>query len=1000
MLHSLLRLRQACDHHQLGQSTGFVSLQKHTLSMREMTSELKEEARLQGEEAQRLMFFAINATGSLRMIRGEWAEAMQLYRQVLGLKCAIDEGDDERWRREIEEERGRGGKRVIQMDVSQEMHALHNLADAARRAFAVSLPKPPTSSSSEPGDAVVPSSPPPESREVSTTPAVLALVQSRVAFLYERVALLKAKSLDRHNSVFFAHQQKWRAAHDESEAQHAAFSASSRLSSWYSDTIDLVHSLPSSDLQDLLLRRVQAELADAQSGYSRKRQSEAAASIADSFRDLFGLRVVISRHFEELKVARARILGKLQRMVDIQPPTAEAIHLSVNCQRCKQLKGPVCDHCKCEVLVRQWERSLYRFVKEMGQGWVPGATRIDEANILEPTTRQQQRNLTGSTAADDDAEAETLSKLDHDVEIALKAIHSFTQQHKRELARSAEDEGRVEGILEGGKRQLEVLAVEKKECAVTRSFVVAHQHQLYAFDETNMACTRIQLQQRSPDKREEAKDADVRGRRQREAEAEKRNALLGVVYEYEIPGLLAQYERDRLAASSQLREALSKMQFLLTQITDEEGEGKEGGDRHPCPICLERDLRTEEEVVVLPACGHKYCTYCILTLLEHVQQHGGQWITCGVCRRRQRKTEMRYVSNTRQQRTDLDGRAEQVGGVGSQVILQKTSASSSSSSSSTTIFSLPPPTAVAVKGGWSTKVNEVVRLVLSILSSSPQAKLLVFSEWKDMLSLLSKAFSVNAVPSLLLVSRPTFGSTLHRFHHDPSCRVLLLPMKGSNEGLNLTSASHVLFIEPSLSRAREEQGVGRVWRMGQRQACHVHRLVIQHSVEERIHGRNERGGGKANRVRRHKRAEDEVAEEDFIDLLRGEEEVKEGREGTEERKEGKTGREVQMVNDNDDEKAERGTGLSDAEYWQATVRLPADHGGQACTRLEALGRLQRTAYYQRREADSPRAEGGARSGKEERKEEPVSTLGRLIVHHGRSVYEDIARQLDALSAIR
>ena len=1035
MLHSLLRLRQACDHHQLGASTGFVSLQKHTLSMREMTSELKEEARLKGEEAQRLMFFAMNALGSLRMIRQEWREAMQLYRQVLGLQVSIEDPNEDRWRREVEEERGRAGKRVIQMDISQEIHALYNLAEAARKAYltiAAAAPAPPASMSPTSASfASSPSSPLSSSSSSSSTtvpatkdssvcpPALQSLIVSRVSFLQARVSLLQSKSLDRSNSIFFATQLKWKATHDESEAQHDSLTSSPVFSTWYSDAIDLVQSLSSNDPQDLLLRRVQAELADARTGYSRKPHSDA-ISISDQFSTLYGLRLIIANHVEGLNQARQRIINKLTGMVAEQPPSAEAIHLSVNCQRCKQLRGPVCAHCKCEVLVRQWEKSLYRFVKEMRQGWVRGANNIDQRLILAGSTREQQRAVTdgySAAAQEEEAEEETLSKLDHEVEIALKAIHSFLTQHRRELARTAAEEGRLAQLIERGKLQLECLALQKKECQATRSLVIAHQHQLFAFDEINSSCTRIQIKQKTPEKkRPDGADSkaeaaeDERGRRERDAEAEKRNVLLGLIHEYEVPGLMLQYERDRLAASASLRESLSKMQFLMKQMADVEGEaeGREAGERDACPICLERDLRKEEEVVVLPGCGHRYCTWCILSLLEHVQHSASQWITCGVCRRKQKKTEMRYVSNTNKHRNDLEGRADIVGGVGGKVITHRmhseapaaasSSSSSSSPSSSSSSSSSPLPDAVSVKGSWSTKVNEVVSLVLSILSTSPQSKLLLFSEWKDMLLLLSKAFTLNQVNALLLLSRPTFSSTLHRFHHDPSYSVLLLPMKGSNEGLNLTAASHVIFVEPSLSRAREEQGVGRVWRIGQRSRCHVHRLVVERSVEERIHRRNERGGGPAGHLshRAKRQKDEEVKEEEFDALLRPDDGS--APPSSAEKGEGQ----LIDVTEEDERQAEVRKQMEDELWWQGGVRFTAG-GGSVLSRLEVLARLQRAAFFER----SRREQGQRGKGEKERVEEkeekeekedstPKPSHGLRIVHHGRSVYADIARQIDVL----
>lgn len=54
-------------------------------------------------------------------------------------------------------------------------------------------------------------------------------------------------------------------------------------------------------------------------------------------------------------------------------------------------------------------------------------------------------------------------------------------------------------------------------------------------------------------------------------------------------------------------------------------------------------------------------------------------------------------------------------------------------------------------------------------------------------------------------------------------QVLLLLMQQGSNGLNLTEAQHVVLVEPSLNPAVEAQAVGRVDRIGQTRATHVHR---------------------------------------------------------------------------------------------------------------------------------------------------------------------------------
>ena len=53
---------------------------------------------------------------------------------------------------------------------------------------------------------------------------------------------------------------------------------------------------------------------------------------------------------------------------------------------------------------------------------------------------------------------------------------------------------------------------------------------------------------------------------------------------------------------------------------------------------------------------------------------------------------------------------------------------------------------VPVRGGWGTKLEAVVRRLLWLTSSDPTARILVFSQWKDALSLLAQALTANGLP--------------------------------------------------------------------------------------------------------------------------------------------------------------------------------------------------------------------------------------------------------------
>lgn len=125
---------------------------------------------------------------------------------------------------------------------------------------------------------------------------------------------------------------------------------------------------------------------------------------------------------------------------------------------------------------------------------------------------------------------------------------------------------------------------------------------------------------------------------------------------------------------------------------------------------------------------------------------------------------------------------------------------------------------------------------MSVLEQDKAAKILVFSQWIDVLTLLSRALTENNIEFLQLNgSRKKFQQCLDEFKSSLTCNVLLLPVKSGGNGLNLIEATHVMIVEPTMNPAVEAQVLGRVHRIGQTRETYVHRFVIQDTVEEKVY---------------------------------------------------------------------------------------------------------------------------------------------------------------------
>ncbi|XP_010181772.1 PREDICTED: E3 ubiquitin-protein ligase SHPRH, partial [Mesitornis unicolor] len=108
ILYPLLRLRQACCHPQAVRGE-FLPLQKSTMTMEELLTSLQKKCRTECEEAHRQLVCALNGLAGIHIIKGEYALAAELYREVL---------------RSSEEH-----KEKLKTDSLQRLHSTHNLVE-------------------------------------------------------------------------------------------------------------------------------------------------------------------------------------------------------------------------------------------------------------------------------------------------------------------------------------------------------------------------------------------------------------------------------------------------------------------------------------------------------------------------------------------------------------------------------------------------------------------------------------------------------------------------------------------------------------------------------------------------------------------------------------------------------------------------------------------------------------------------------------------------------
>lgn len=113
-------------------------------------------------------------------------------------------------------------------------------------------------------------------------------------------------------------------------------------------------------------------------------------------------------------------------------------------------------------------------------------------------------------------------------------------------------------------------------------------------------------------------------------------------------------------------------------------------------------------------------------------------------------------------------------------------------------------------------------------------RILVFSQFTQMLSLLEEALTKEGIRYLTLTGQSKDRGQLCDDFQNGKAPVFLISLRAGGTGLNLTAADTVIHFDPWWNPALEAQATDRAYRIGQKNPVFVYKLITEGTIEEKI----------------------------------------------------------------------------------------------------------------------------------------------------------------------
>uniref|UniRef100_A0A1I7TIP0 Helicase ATP-binding domain-containing protein n=1 Tax=Caenorhabditis tropicalis TaxID=1561998 RepID=A0A1I7TIP0_9PELO len=236
---------------------------------------------------------------------------------------------------------------------------------------------------------------------------------------------------------------------------------------------------------------------------------------------------------------------------------------------------------------------------------------------------------------------------------------------------------------------------------------------------------------------------------------------------------------------------VKELRYLVTLMEKQlvEGEGPE-----ECPVC-----QTDVESFMHFLCGHRTCKECLEQLIRIKDQdnkpHPPNTVLCPTCR---------TVSNINQLMLAQSGHKDK--------------------------DSIIPGVAL------SAKLTFAIKLIRDTLKNDESNKIILFTTFEPSTAVWNYLVKILKLAKLpyAVTSRSNCGKKIIDFENSENIKVLLCSLSLCANGLNMTGANHIIFLDPPHLQSVLKQAIGRINRFGQKRAMSVHHLVVEGSIDSEL----------------------------------------------------------------------------------------------------------------------------------------------------------------------